>query len=257
MLHLTVCDTSSEHFLLLNRIISSIQKKQPHLILTSVFFRQPQKLINRLYSDLGSTFVYILEIHLQSPISGLHLAQSIREKQPFANIIFFTTQEDCASTLLNLHIAPIAYLSKYSQPSELEQQLEEIFLICANRHELLFPSNELSHTLFTYKTYRTTASIPCKDILYFEYVGNHKIDCHTISDLKTFNSSLKKISTQLKSFLQVHQAFLINPKYPWKYNTQNKNLRLTLQSKKIQAKIPIGRTFLSRHKTWIHSLPQN
>lgn len=78
-----------------------------------------------------------MDVDLGIQITGLQLAQAIREKQPFANIIFFTSQEDCASNIINLHIAPIAYLSKYLDAKALKLELQDLLLFCANLHRLL------------------------------------------------------------------------------------------------------------------------
>lgn len=260
MLHLMICDSNSEHLLLLDGLISSIQKKAPLIGLTSSFFRHPQNLLDQLFVTRGENLVYILEIVFNKQVNGLQLAQIIREKQPFANILFFTDQKHYANKIIDLHISPLAYLSKSLTRMALEEELERILFLCDRRQKVLRiadPPHISSETHFIHTVHNRKNYIPYRDILYFEHVGNHKIYCQTLWGTYTFYSTLKTVHQKAINFLQLHQSFLLNPSHPWRYDFRQKALSLTLPSQKNKVKIPIGRTFLSRHKTWLSSLDEN
>lgn len=167
--------------------------------------------------------------------NGFEVAQKLRERGVFADIVFYTMDESHA--IDGYDVDALHYIVKGKTPKE---KFETIFLKAVKRvrrrhTEVLSVSCAGEHR-----------NIPVQDISFFEVVKRiitvHYYDNNRIKTFE-FYSSLSKIKEFLlgKDFVRIHSSYLVNTRH----------IR-TRKAQQIEMKdgsiLPIGRSFASNIK---------
>ena len=152
--------------------------------------------------------IYFLDIDFPGKMSGLELAQKLRQYDPRGFIVFITAHNDLAFETFRLRLEALDYIVKgdrSSMTSRVQQCLESI----RERMEAQRPGQG---NYCTVKILDTVRHIPVSNILYFEAVGlRHTLQLHLDDELLEFNSSLDHFAAQLgEGFWRCHRSFLVN-----------------------------------------------
>ncbi|WP_455386365.1 response regulator [Lactiplantibacillus pentosus] len=83
----------------------------------------PQVLLDSIVSSEEGLFFLDMEIGSQ-PQAGLNLADEIRHRLPFAQIVFITTHEELSFLTLERRIAPLDYILKEQGPDTVKTKIE-------------------------------------------------------------------------------------------------------------------------------------
>lgn len=193
--------------------------------------------------DRGDTDIAILDIQLKGVLSGIWLAERIRDQYhiPF---IFLTAYSDQATIRAAAATEPSAYLVKPFSPADLYASIELALLTYARRTTGAAPTEAtadapgelaINDSIYLKEDQVYTKIFP-RDILYIEAFKNY-LEIHLADQRHVIRSTLRDFLTVLprKYFLQTHRSFVVN---------QEKIERLDGQFLRVGKKdIPISRTY--------------
>lgn len=162
--------------------------------------------------------IYILDIELPE-VSGLELAEKIRENDWNSIIIFVTSHPECKNDIFYSRLMAFDYISKYSSyDKRLQQSVEKAVKIIDKKRVLSYKFN---HILYR---------IELEDILYIEKVLNSK-KCiiYTESGYEyEIGGTMKEILEKLdESFVLTHKSCIININKIKNVDIQNGIITLT------------------------------
>ena len=152
--------------------------------------------------------VYFLDIDFPGRISGLQLAQKLRQYDPRGFIVFITAHNDLAFETFRLRLEALDYIVKgdrAAMTARVRSCLESI-------RERMQDQRPGQGNYCTLKIMDTVRHIPVESILYLEAVGyRHTLRLHLDTELLEFNSSLDHLAAQLGAgFWRCHRGFLVN-----------------------------------------------
>lgn len=167
----------------------------------------PEKLLEVQKQD-SVPAIYFLDIDFPGKMSGLELAQKLRQYDPRGFIVFITAHNDLAFETFRLRLEALDYIVKgdhTAMTGRVQSCLESI----RERMEAQRPGQG---SYCTVKILDTVRHIPMDSILYLEAVGlRHTLQMHLDNELLEFNSSLEHLAQQLgEGFWRCHRSFLVN-----------------------------------------------
>ena len=177
----------------------------------------PYKVINHIYNRKNS-FIYFLDVNLNSDINGFELAQSIRTYDPNAYIIFLTEHPELALFTFKYKVQALDYIIKGDSKiirSRIVECLKFIYDADFYNNKSRLPIDTDDSIIF----------LDYNDILFFETANkDHKISVHTVKGQYEFYGTLKNIEkTAPDYFCKSHRSYLINTK---KIKSIDKNKRI-------------------------------
>lgn len=144
--------------------------------------------------------VIILDIEMKK-LTGLQVAEKIRETDKFVIIAFLTSHQEFATS--GYEVNAFRYLLK-GQPEHMYiKQLRSIF----NEYHQ-------THMTFPVQTSNNVFNISVSDILYFE-IFKRTVVLHTTTDKYQFNGKLSEIEEdeRLVNFIKPHKSYYVNLAY--------------------------------------------
>lgn len=144
--------------------------------------------------------LYLLDIYME-PVSGLEVANRIRQEDGKCEIIFITTSPDFA--LEGFGVQAIGYL--------LKPLTREAISSLLNHHSRRFFN---SARYITIRHSRSEIKIPRKTIIYLEIFGKQTIIYTSAGTYRTW-TSLDELERQLEGepFLRCHRSYIVNMQY--------------------------------------------
>lgn len=152
--------------------------------------------------------IYFLDIDFPGKMSGLELAQKLREFDPRGFIVFITAHENFAFETFRLRLEALDYIVK-GDANTMAVRVGK----CLESIQERMQAQRLGQGGYcTVKILDTVRHIPIEDILYFEAVGyRHTLRLHLNNELLEFNSSLEHFEKELgEGFWRCHRGFLVN-----------------------------------------------
>ena len=152
--------------------------------------------------------IYFLDIDFPGRISGLELAQKLRQYDPRGFIVFITAHGDLAFETFRLRLEALDYIVK-GDTEAMTLRVQKCLESIRERMEAQRPGQG---NYCTIKILDTVRHIPVDSILYFEAVGRrHILQLHLDEELLEFNSSLDHFAEELgEKFWRCHRSFLVN-----------------------------------------------
>lgn len=162
----------------------------------------------RLQREQTVPAIYFLDIDFPGKMSGLKLAQRLREYDPRGFIVFITAHGDFAFETFRLRLEALDYIVK-GDTNSMAVRVQNCLESIQQRMKSLRPGQG---SYCTIRILDTVRHIPLEDILYFEAVGaRHMLRLHLIHELLEFNSSLEYFEKELgQRFWRCHRGYLVN-----------------------------------------------
>ncbi|WP_107840037.1 LytR/AlgR family response regulator transcription factor [Metasolibacillus meyeri] len=152
---------------------------------------------------------YILDIELNSCVNGLDIAQTIRQQDPLAHIIFITTYAQYLTLTFKYKLAALDFIVKDS-PSQIQADLTEALQAAFTKYQQLGAIDQTKW--FQIKTGEKVKNIAIEDIYFFETATQpHKIKLHERNGCHSFYGSLKELDLG-DGFFRSHKSFLVHLK---------------------------------------------
>ena len=169
----------------------------------------PHKVINRI-NNREESYIYFLDVDLNSDINGFQLAQLIRTYDPNGYIIFLTAHAELTLLTFQYKVQALDYIIK-GDSELIELRIVECLNVIQDNINSAKESNKnkISIDLGT-----NVIFLDYNDILFFETARTeHKIAVHTVNGEYEFYGTLKNIENNLSSdFCKSHRSYLVNTK---------------------------------------------
>jgi len=198
---------------------NAIQRKELESILTTEIKKYECKIalstdnpyeVIRHIDNRTNSFIYFLDVDLNSDINGFELAKLIRTYDPNGYIIFLTGHAELTLLTFQYKVQALDYIIK-GDLNILKTKVTD----CLNAvHNTLNAAKEKIDTKISIDVGNNVIFLDFDDILFFETAGTeHKISVHTANGQLEFYGTLKNIEKAVSSdFYKTHRSYLANTK---------------------------------------------
>ncbi|OOM79584.1 accessory protein regulator protein A [Clostridium puniceum] len=169
----------------------------------------PHEVIRHIDNRTNS-FVYFLDVDLNSDLNGFELAKLIRTYDPNGYIIFLTGHAELTLLTFQYKVQALDYIIK-GDVNILKTKVAD----CLNAvHTTLNAAKAKVDTKISIEVGNNVVLLDFEDILFFETAGKeHKISVHTFNGQSEFYGTLKNIEKTVSSdFYKTHRSYLVNTK---------------------------------------------
>lgn len=169
--------------------------------------------LQNLIDNNDSKRIYIIDIQLNGKISGITIAEKIREKDWDSEIIFITNHSKMFETVFKNVLNVFSFIEKFHDfEIRLEKDIKKII------------NHKSDNEYFSYSNNKIDINIKFKEIIYiFRETTSRKLHMVTNNNEYIINGNIKDIILKLDGrFVQVHRACIINKDRILKYDWRNK-----------------------------------
>ena len=170
-------------------------------------YDKPNQLLERI-TERGSHLLFFLDIGSDSDVEGgILVAQQIRERDPYASIVFITAHPELLPSTFQYRLAALDFIDKNLPDNEYEDRIISDIGLALSKNGL-----SQIECAFTVDTKNATIQVPFHKILYFETSPTvHKVILHTTEEQIEFYGQLSKIVKQDCRLYKCHKSFVVNP----------------------------------------------
>lgn len=207
MIPIYICEDNRQQLEMFSRIIRDyLEFEEPDMKL-ALAAADPYELLKML-REQKDTGLYFLDIDLQSDISGLELAQKIREHDPRGYIVFITTHSEMLSLTFRYQVEAMDFIMK-DQPDQLAARLRQCIKTALQNYTVLQKKQD---KIIPLKIDKHTVNLNQNDIIFIESDPTpHRLVIHTRCGIKRVSGSLKELENTLDShFFRCHNSILAN-----------------------------------------------
>lgn len=162
--------------------------------------------------------IFLLDIEIDdSSTSGVDVAEYIRKKSLFTDIIFITSHPEAALLILTHKIAPFDLINKSLSPDDTSKRLRTDIKQIIKRTNTRKTS---SQNLFSYSINSQVFAVPLDDVLYIQTVADDpgNLELHSQNEIATFHNTLNHLESKYPSLFRCHKSILVNPKHIKRFN---------------------------------------
>lgn len=195
MIRIAVCEDSIPVQAQIEDHISEILTDCPVEI-----FSSGEELLSFLSREKRRFSLYLMDISLPG-ISGIETAAAIRERDPYALIIFITDYKEYVYEVFET--LPYRFITKPIDKDIFHKAISDAVNYITDRGEL-----------FHFHVDRIQYQIPFQEIIYFES-NLRRITLHTGKEAFSFYGRLRDLSEHLNPmlFVRTHASYLVNMEY--------------------------------------------
>ena len=207
MLKVYICEDDYYQQFYLKKIISKTICIENYDMELSLATSDPYKLLNDI-KNTNHTGIYFLDVHLNSDINGIELAEKIRFYDPRCFIVFITADSNKSNTIFLHKIEAMDYILK----TDLNNIPIRIGDCMRNAYNRYTTEGTKSREIFTIKINDKIINIHYDKILYFETSKTiHKVIVHCENKKLEFYRKMKELEEILDDrFCRCHTSFIVN-----------------------------------------------
>ncbi|HJB81832.1 MAG TPA: LytTR family DNA-binding domain-containing protein [Candidatus Mediterraneibacter intestinavium] len=163
-------------------------------------FSSGEELLSFLSREKRRFSLYLMDISLPG-ISGIETAAAIRERDPYALIIFITDYKEYVYEVFET--LPYRFITKPIDKDIFHKAISDAVNYITDRGEL-----------FHFHVDRVQYQIPFQEIIYFES-NLRRVTLHTGKEAFSFYGRLRDLSEHLNPilFVRTHASYLVNMEY--------------------------------------------
>lgn len=170
-------------------------------------------------------YLAILDIELATSLSGIDIAEIIRQRAKFAAIIFVTAYQEYLPYTVSRRIEPLDYINKDQPTDALVSRLREDLDEAYQRYRVFsqFPQHQVDQ--FVYEpTHGIKRRVNFADIFYLEAVSGQSRRIRIVGQNvhAEYTGTLTKITDA--RFLKVSRGVLVNPNNIIEFDQQERQL---------------------------------
>lgn len=166
--------------------------------------------------------IYFLDIDLNHKINGIDLAETIRNSDSQAKIIFITTHDELAPLTLKRRIEALGFVAK-NQPLE-NYRFEIIELLSIAKERIDFTKTDLKMN-FTFSIGSQIFNFDLDEILFLEPSEiPHRIQLYTVNGQYEFYDTISAIEKRYQNLFRISRFCLINPLNITEVNFSNRTV---------------------------------
>ena len=169
----------------------------------------PQEVIRKVDNE---DYLASLDVELDGDISGIDVAEHIRKKAAFAEIVFVTAYKKYLLHTVSRRIEPLDYISKGKDIASITDRLREDIDEAYLRYQSYINGGQKKQDKFTYEPMRgVKRQVNFDDLYYIESVKNENRRLRIVGkNIRIeYHGELRKIADD--RLLRVNQSTLINP----------------------------------------------
>ncbi|MCC4412855.1 DNA-binding response regulator [Limosilactobacillus reuteri] len=169
----------------------------------------PQEVIDKITDE---EYLAVLDIELDSQLSGIDVAEQIRKKAEFAEIIFVTAYQEYLPYTVSRRIEPFDYISKNNQIESVKDRLRTDIDEAYIRYQNYVNANSKHQEKFAYEPiHGVKRQVNFDDLYYIESVKNANRRLRIVGKNMRieYHGELGKIVDD--RLFRVNQSTLINP----------------------------------------------
>ncbi|UJW58024.1 response regulator transcription factor [Bacillus sp. A116_S68] len=222
-MNVIICENETHHREFLQSVITQYAMLYQPSIEIALSTAQPEHILD--YVNKQRADCYFLDIELGSTITGMDLARMIRERDPFAQIIFVSMHADKLKLTFKYKLAALDFIVKDEGPDKLASQVQDALEAAFDKYQQLGHSSELAHIQI--KIGERIKNIRYDDIYYFETAAQeHKIVLYEVSGVYEFYGKLKAFENIDERFYRCHKSYLVNLDHIKDMNTKQRKLTM-------------------------------
>lgn len=233
MLNVVVVDDKTRSQEEINRIIKPLLFQYEELN-DPIMFTGYNKELQKIIDDTSQRKLYLLDINLNSKITGLNIASLIRKEDWNSEIIFLTNHDNYFEQVYRNIFKVFDFIEKFDH---LEERLTEDLRKILNK--------DYDKAMFKYSNSQINLQIYLSDILYiYRDTTERKLVIKTTNNQFMVSKTLEEILLELDGrFKQVHRSCIVNINRVAKYNWSKGDFildtseRVPLLSKKFKTEV--------------------
>lgn len=209
MFDIIICEDNSYQKKQIETIIINEVKKLNLNINIALSTNNPENVI-KLVENCKATFLYFLDIELESKINGIELAKMIRKYDPMGYIVFVTSHAEFTLLTFQYKVQAMDYIIKTSSNNFKNEIIE-----CINEaYDDFINANIIKINQIPINIANRIVNFNLDDILFFETSDkNHKIRLHTCEEQIEFYGTLREIEKMVSpNYYKCHRSYLVNTK---------------------------------------------
>ncbi len=161
--------------------------------------------------------LYFLDIDLGQAMSGIKLANRIRQVDVNCKLVFVTTHAELALETLQYQLEPLAFILK-DQPDNVQGQVIQAIQLAQQRWQQASP---VAKPFLTFKTIDQLRTVQVAEILYFETAKvPHKLIVHLANAHFEIYGTIKTVAKQRDEFYRCQQSIVVNCQHVKAVNQQ-------------------------------------
>ncbi|MGM0218025.1 LytR/AlgR family response regulator transcription factor [Enterococcus sp. AZ126] len=179
--------------------------------------------------NISDNDIFFLDIDLKTRYSGIDLASQIRQINSKCNIIFMTSFEDKAVSIINSGIFPLGYLVK--NPIDATEPKATIETVLMKVESLTKSAWRSDLDIITFVNGYESIYVNCKEVLYIESLKRlkNRVLIKTLTEESVIEGKIGKIKKTLEQpylFLSL-QSYIINLENITTINRKNGTITFT------------------------------
>lgn len=204
-------------------------------------FKNHNNELKKIIEDTSMRTIYLLDIDLNSEITGINIAQKIRVKDWNSEIIFLTYHDKYFEKVYRSIYKVFDFIEKFDNMNK---------RLTTDIKKILLQNYDVS--MYKYSTRQIDLQIYMKDILYiYRDTDERKLVIITTSNTFMINKTISEILEELDDrFAQVHRACIVNRQhvhlYKWNdgyFILDNKD-KVYMLSKKFKENVKKESTYI-------------
>ncbi|NYS48837.1 response regulator transcription factor [Streptococcus danieliae] len=167
------------------------------------------ELLLQAVQEKGSHQLFFLDIEIKGdPLRGLEAANSIRQRDSQALIVFVTTHSEFMPLTFRYQISALDYIDKPLDKENFEARVEAAVLYAQKQNR-----KTVADTAFSFKSKYQQFQIPYEDIYFLETSQiSHHVILYTQTERIELFTSMNEVLKQESRLHKCHRSYALNPK---------------------------------------------
>lgn len=211
-----ICDDEQEQVNILKEcirkssiILSDEDKLEFDIIKTVNAYNDAMNFIEASSPQSG---IYFLDIEIGKKLyekNGLDLAETIKQKDKNAQLIFITSHQDMAFLTFKRKLGAVDFIVKNGDKVDLQK---DINYALQNATQAISNADLIKKNIFSYKFGQEVRNIKLSNVIYITTTSvGHKLRVVKTTGWGDFIGKLKEIPEKYESLVQISQSCVINP----------------------------------------------
>lgn len=232
-----LCEDNLVQLQQLNTIIKDYILFHSELFKIVLKTKSPQEVENYLIKFEPKNGIYFLDIDLNNSISGIDLAEIIREKDPQAKIIFVTIHDELAPLTLRRRVEALGFVVKDQNLVDFRAEVMDLLELAQERIDAI----KLEHNeVFTFSVGTQIYNIDLDEILFIKpSVIPHRVVLYTKTGQYEFYGKLYQLEEKYSGLLRVNRSCLANVMNAREINLSN---RLIFFGDEVSIRFSVGKS---------------
>lgn len=210
MLNIIICEDNASQRIQIQTIIETEITNLELDFRVDVSTDNSEDVIDYVKNNKQKSFIYFLDVDLNTERNGIELAKNIRDYDSNGYIVFITSHSELSLLTFQYKVQALDYILK-ENTDILSTKINECLLTAYNDYKHL---NTKENSIIAIDLGNRIMNFALADILFFETTEiDHKLRIHTVDGYFEFYGAMKEIEKQISSdYYKTHRSYLVNTK---------------------------------------------